>query len=393
MNQKCYKSDGRREKQFKSVSRVSCYRIAYSNKLHLENDYRNHCTVHVDMAEVQNISGNNTVIELPFASVLGVQGYTAMVTVLLVLLVPPQLFLSIITIAGLCAGKDFKKITAQRNIMIGIAIMGFVSSMVVIMHAVAEYLFLNHHKQAGAVFCHGGALSYHIYAGMRNVLLTTFSVTVFITIKHGHQKIKVTYLNIALVVMLVIVLLLGIVYFFPSAVDFSFQFDGVLCVAKPRPAGYAGIGIALALVDIPSRIISIAVVIASLVLVKKHSSTLIGDNRLKKAMVKFTVLLVILNIVVFVANYGAVIPFLLLATLQDQLDFAGLAIFRQLIDFILPSVPAVITPLMMIAVFKPLRTAIKTLLSSCRCGDTDRKKEESHLTSTNTPGTSSTQDV
>ena len=344
------------------------------------------------MAEVGNISGNVSIV-LPFASVLGVQGYTAMVTVLLVLLVPPQLFLSIITIAGLCAGKEFRKIKAQRNIMIGIGATGFTSSMIVIMYAIAEYLFLNHHKEAGVVFCHGATLFYHINAGMRNVFLATLSVTVFITIKHGHQKIKVTYLNIALVVMFVIVLLLGIVYFFPSAVDFSFQFDGVLCLPNPSPSGYAGIGIALALIDIPSRIISIAVVVASLVFVKKHSSTLTVDNRLKIAMVKFTVLLVILNIVVFVANYVALIPFLLLATFQDQLDFAGLAIFRQLIDFILPSVPAVITPLMMMAVFKPLRAAIKTLLFSYCCGDTDHKKEESHLTSTNTPGTSSTQDM
>ena len=107
------------------------------------------------------------------------------------------------------------------------------------------------------------------------------------------RRIKVTNLNIAVVVMFVIVLLLGIVYFFPSAVDFSFQFDGVLCLPNPSPSGYAAIGIAIALTDIPPRIISIAVVIASLVLVKKHSSTLTGDNRLKIAMVKFTVLLVI----------------------------------------------------------------------------------------------------
>ena len=348
----------------------------------------------MEMSEVGNISGNITVTELPFASALGVQGYTAMVTVLLVLLVPPQLFLTIITIAGLCAGKEFRKIKAQRNIMIGIGATGFTSSMIVIMFAIADYLFLHHHKEAGVVFCHGATLFYHINAGMRNILLASLSVTVFITIKHGHQKIKVTYLNIALVVMLGIVLLLGIVYFFPSAVDYSFQFDGVLCVANLRPGGCAGIGITVALVDIPPRIISIAVVIASLVFVKKHSSTLTGENRLRRAMVKFTVLLVILNIVVFVANYGALISFFILDTFHDQLvlDFTGLAILRQLIDFILPSVPAVITPLMMMAVFKPLRAAIKTLLSSCCCGDTDGEKE-SHLTSTNTPGTSSTQDM
>ena len=247
------------------------------------------------MTEVCNISGNATVTELPFASVFGVQGYTAMVTVLLILLVPPQLFLSIITIAGLCAGKEFKKIKAQRNLMIGIGATGFVSSMIVIMYAIAEYLFLHHHKEAGVVFCHGYLLFYCINVTMRNILLATLSVTVFITIKHGHQKIKVTYLNIALVIMFVIVLLLGIVCLFPSAVDYSFQFDGVLCVANLRPVGYAGIGIALVLVDIPSRIISIAVVISSLVFMKKHSNTLIGDKIIKIAMVKFTVLLVIVN--------------------------------------------------------------------------------------------------
>ena len=325
------------------------------------------------MSAVGNISGNVTT-ELPFASVLGVQGYTAFVSVLLVLLVPPQLFLTIITIAGLCAGKEFRKIKPQRNIMIGNTVMGFVSAIRMMMFVIAEYLFLHHHKEAGVVFCHGGALFSHISAGMRNVFIATLAVTVFIMIKHGHQKIKLRYLNIALVVMFVIVLLLGIVYFFPSAVDYSSQFDGVLCVANVRPGGHASIGIALALVDIPSRIISIAVVIASLVLVKKHSSTLTGDNRLKIAMLKFTVLLVIVNIVVFVANYVALIPFLLFATFQDQLNFTGLAVYRQLITFLLPLVPAVITPLMMMAVFKPLRAAIKTLLFSCCCGDTVQKK-------------------
>ena len=345
------------------------------------------------MTEVGNISGNVTATELPFASVLGVQGYTAMVTVLLVLLVPPQLFIAIITIAGLCTGKEFRKIKAQRNIMIGIGATGFASSMILIMFTIAEYLFLHHHKEAGVVFCQGGTLFYHIYAGMRNVFLATLSVTVFITIKHGHQKIKVTYLNIALIVIFLIVLLLGIVYFFPSAVDYSVQLDGVLCAANLRPGGYAGIAITLALSDIPPRIISIAVVIAILVFVKKHSSTLTGDIKLKIAMVKFTVLLVIVNFIVFVANYGAVISFFLLTDYQDQLNLTAFAIFRQLIDFILPSVPAVINPLMMMAVFKPLRVAIKTLLFSYCCGDTDRKKEESHITSANTPGTSSTQDV
>ena len=62
--------------------------------------------------------------------------------------------------------------------MIGIGATGFASSIILITFAIAEYLFLHHHKEAGVVFCQGGALFYHIYAAMRNVFLTTFSVTV-----------------------------------------------------------------------------------------------------------------------------------------------------------------------------------------------------------------------
>jgi hypothetical protein len=310
------------------------------------------------MAEIGNVSGNVSIL-LPFASVLGVQGYTALVSVLLVLLVPPQLFLSTLTIAGLCTGKTFRKIKAQRNLMIGIAAMGFVSSMILLMYAIAEYLFLNHKKDTGVVFCHAATLFYQINSGMRIYLLASLSVIVLIIIRYGSEKIRMIYLNIALFVMFAVVFLLGIIYFFPSAVNFSFQLDGVLCLSNILPGGYVGIGLSLALIDIPSRLISIGVVIASVVFIKKYS--LNEDKKLKVAMVKFMVLLVILNVIVFIATYIALIPFLLLSTYQDQFDLKGLAIFRQLTDFILPSVPAIVTPLMMIAVFRPLRVAIKRL--------------------------------
>ena len=332
------------------------------------------------MAEIGNISGNTSIL-LPFASVLGVEHYTALVSVLLVLLVPPQLFLSILTIAGLCTGKTFRKIKAQRNLMIGIAAMGFVSSMILLMYAIAEYLFLNHKKDTGVVFCHAATLFYHINSGMRNYLLASLSVIVLIIIRYGSEKIKINYLNIALFVMFAVVFLLGIQYFFPSAVNFSFQFDDVLCLPNPSPAGYAGIGLALALVDIPSRLVSIGVVIATVVFIKKYS--LIEDKKLKIAMAKFMVLLVILNVIVFIATYVALIPFLLLSNYQDQLDFKGLAIFRQLIDFILPSVPAVVTPLMMIAVFRPLRVAIKRL-PPFQCVFDDKDKDDTEQTASTT---------
>ena len=70
--------------------------------------------------------------------------------------------------------KEFRKIKAQHNIMIGIGATGFTSSMIVIMFAIADYLFLHHHKEAGVVFCHGATLFYHIHAAMSDVFLTFF---------------------------------------------------------------------------------------------------------------------------------------------------------------------------------------------------------------------------
>nr|WNS50093.1 uncharacterized protein 22 [Halisarca dujardinii] len=307
-----------------------------------------------------NTSAGNLNLQAPFASVLGVQGYTAIVSVLLAVLVPLQVFLSVLTIMGLSVGRTFRKVKAQRNVLIAIASMGFVSSAILISFGIAEYLFLSGYVQAGIVFCHGGTLFYHIYAGMSNYLLACLSVTVLIIIRYGKHKIRRLYLNIALVVMSAIVFVLGFLHFFPSAISFAFQFDGVICFPNPSEAGYAGTGLALALVDIPSRVVSIGVAIASLCIVKKYTN--LENKQLKIALLKFTVLLVVLNIAAFLANYISLIPFLLLFSFKDHLDFASLAVFRQLADFLLPSIPSILTPLMMIAVFRPLRAAIRKLI-------------------------------
>ena len=325
------------------------------------------------MAQVLNISGNGS--ESLFASVLGVQGYTALVSVLLTLLVPPQLFLSTLTIAGLCTGKTFRKIKAQRNLMISIAAMGFVSSSTVLMFAVAQYLFLHHIMQAGKIFCHGATVFYHINVAMRNYLLATLSILVFIVIRYGQHKIKLLYLHIVLGAMFTVTLLLSLPYFFPSAVDNSVQIDGVICHSNPLPPGYIGIGLAVILIDIPTRIISIGVVILSIVFLKKHSASLSDERPLKIAMVKFTGLLVILNIVMFVSTYTAFVPFLFSSSFNDGLGVAGTAFFRQFIDFLLPSLPPIVTPLMMMAVFKPLRTAIRGLMRRLCCKSTDIEEE------------------
>ena len=312
------------------------------------------------MAEVGNISENVTVTELPFASVLGVQGYTAMVTVLLVLLVPPQLFLSIITIAGLCAGKEFKKVQAQRNIMITIAATGFISSTAVLCFTSASYCFLHNHTQAGVVFCHGGALFSHINFEVRNLLLVTLSVTIYIIIKHSLKQIKVKYLNIALGLMLPYVLIPGVVYVIPPAIDASLQFDGILCRYQFSPGGYVGGVASVFLIDAPARIISVAMVIATILFIRK--SEIISKKQIKVSMVKFCTLLLVMNLISWVCGWvglGPIFPDI------DQNVLLFLILYNS---FPLNSILGIATPLLMICTFKPLRKSIKNMPSPfCYC--------------------------
>ena len=313
------------------------------------------------MAEVGNISGNATVTELTFASILGVQGYTALVTVLLVLLVLPQLFLSIITIVGLCAGKVFKKVRAQRNIMIAIAATGFISSTAVLCFASASYSFLNNHTQAGIVFCHGGALFSHVNFGVRNLLLVTLSITIYIIIKHSLKQIKVKYLNVALGLMLPYVTILGVAYFIPPAIDASRQFDGVLCRYQLSAGGYVGVVAPVFLIDAPARIISVAIVIATIVFIRK--SEIINEKQIKVSMVKFCTLLLVMNLIIWACGWVGLVPILF-----PDIDRNVLLFLTLYNSFPLNSILGIATPLLMICMFKPLRKSIKNVRAPfCYC--------------------------
>ena len=334
------------------------------------------------MIESRNFSQNATA-ENPIASVLGVQGYIALNSVLLVLLIPPQLFLSILTIAGLCTGKTFRKIKAQRILLISIAAMGFVSSATEVLLATAEYLFLKGKEEAGVIFCHATALSYFFNTTMRVALLASLSVTVHITVKYGPQKIKTTYLYIALAVILVVVILLGFPHTIPFANSFNEPLDGVICSNRPLTIGYIGLGLAVAMVHIPARTITIGVVIATLVFVKKHHTSLrlsIDFKELKMALVKLLSCLITLNIIVSIGNNITFIPFIINATRNTGIiDVTGLAITTEFSYIFSQSASAIGTPLLMMAVFKPLRKGTKKiLLKLCCC------KTEKNITSSST---------
>ena len=327
------------------------------------------------MDEIQNVSMNmttNRTTVCMFASILGVEGYYAAVSVLLATLVPAQLFLSVITIVGLCAGKEFKQFKLQRALMIAMVAMGFVSSTSVVMYSIAEYLFLHHNTETGAAFCHGGVLFHLLDYMLRDVLLVFFSVLVFIVIKYGRQKIRVAYFSIALLLVVSLILLVSIVFLIPSVLNYTFPLDRVVCRGRASVAGLTSIAVLFTLTSIILCVISVGVVIAILVFVKQHSDTLDENKKFKVAILKFLAIVTIMNallIVQFILEFVVPPP---LARINET----AFIVIAHLVYFVLPNVSAMITPLLLMVVFKPLTAAIKTLLvPSYACYKNFQKRE------------------
>ena len=321
----------------------------------------------MDESEIWNVSTNltmntTTVSDPPtFASIFGVEGYYVVVSVLPATLVPAQIFLSVITIVGLCVGKEFKQFKLQRALMIAIVAMGFVSATSVVMYSIAEYLFLNRNTEVGAAFCHGGVLFRYLDYMLRDVLLVFFSVLVFIVIKYGRQKVRVAYFSIALLLVVFPILIVSIVLLFPSVLTYSLPIDGVVCCSQASVATYTSLAVLSTLTSILLRVISVGIVIATLVFVKQYSDTLDENKKFKVAVLKFLAIVTIMNallIVKFLLQF--VLPLL------DRVNETAFIVIAHLVYFLLPNVPAIITPLFLIVVFKPLTEAIKTLLlTSC----------------------------
>ena len=317
-----------------------------------------------------NLTMNTTTVSDPptFASILGVEGYYAVVSVLLATLVPAQLFLSVITIVGLCVGKEFKQFKLQRALMIAMVAMGFVSATSVVMHSIAEYLFLNRNTEAGAAFCHGGLLFLCLDYVLRDVLLVFFSVLVFIVIKYGRQKVRVAYFSIALLLVVSPILIVSIVFLFPSVLNFTVPIDGVVCRVQASVVSHTPLAVLFSLTSILLRVISVGTVIAILVFVKQHSNTLDENKKFKVAVLKFLTIVTIMNVLLIVKF---VLSFVVSSLVR--VNETAFIVNAHLVYFTLPNVPAIITPLLLMVVFKPLTAAIKTLLLPLCCENFQKK--------------------
>ena len=299
-----------------------------------------------------NTTGVN--LSAPTFSVLSADDYLTLDLVCLLIVNPAEVFLTVLVFTAVVRSKVFKASIPQRNIHLCILLSGLLMSIASGTLTLSWILVVKGKEEVGIAFCKVGYYFIHIGFSMGNVLLANLAVTIHIIITKGVHRIKVLHLNIAMLVLWMVAFVVPIPYFISHFYNFNEIFDGAICFAQFHTLGYIhGIGSAIA-TDATSRIISIGVIIATAVHVKRNTYT--DGEVLSKAVVKFTGLLLLQNLVGLTLSTVGYIP--IIGYAHIRLPSQVIVALRYLNLYFSLRVPIIVPPLLMIAVYKPIMKTI-----------------------------------
>ena len=301
---------------------------------------------------------NSTTEDMLFASVLGVPGYFAVNAVAIALVCSLGGTLNAVILIALFCNRHLKKLTLQP-ILLNITVAGLVTTAALVMLNISRMLALVHRLEEAVYTCRTFNALLHVSIGMRTLLLMTISVTVFITIKHGAKKIKSFPLFIALAIMWVIEIVSAVPYF-TAAYEIETFLDGVNCITELNSLSYGHIAVSMALGDMPARVIAVVMVICTVVHIKKNTIT--EELTMKRAMIRFAVLLLLINFVTLFANALPAAHFVL----PDLITPTAYVILKAF-TYIFLCIPVVATPVLMMAIFKPVSKAVKEVVTCQSC--------------------------
>ena len=126
---------------------------------------------------------------------------------------------------------------------------------------------------------------------------------------------------------------------------------------------YVIITILSAMFSLVFLIIQIVMAIITFVYIKKH--TIEGNVQMKKAVTKVLVYLVIASSFSFISSIVPAVSFVMRLVIPDSnIAFTTARVYFTQLFF---SIPTIATPIVAIAILKPVRDAIKTMLKSMFC--------------------------
>ena len=305
------------------------------------------------MAVTVKMASNNS-------STFEVNAYLAVYSCSLILFALPGLLLNGLVVVALFRELAKKQGRAQWIILLNIGLAGLVTTLTMGTLSASRLSFVNN-VQEGAVWkCRIGFAAFHISIASRTASLAVLSVVMYIIIKHGPSKVKLYPLIAAIIILWMIVVISGIPYLTPAYKFTAFRNEILVCDTTFTPAAYAHISLSLLIIDIPGRTISIFTIIAAAVHVKR--STVTDFSPTKRSLLRFTVVLFIINILIVLTNVlgtlGVVLP---MGADVAVLVWLSLAINIAII------LPAVVVPVLMMIIFKPIWSAVKGLLTCRRC--------------------------
>ena len=287
-----------------------------------------------------------------------VSSYLAVNAVSLILFVLPGLVLNGLVAVALAGEITKKQGRAQWIILLNISLAGLVTTLSLGALSVSRLLLVNNVQEGAVWLCRIGFSAVHISISIRTASLALLSVVVYIIIKHGLSKVKLTPLIVSVAILWVVVVLTGLGYLTPAYHFEPFR-DGILaCDATFTSSAYAHISLSFLIVDIPGRLISVCTIIAAVVHIRRRTVT--DFNPIKRAFLRFSIILLCINILILITNVVGTVGFIFAVGAHNSV-----LIWLTLAVYVAIFLPAIVVPVLMMILFKPIWSAVKGVLA-CR---------------------------
>ena len=299
---------------------------------------------------------NETFAVSPFASVLGPVGYFSLYGLSLVVVCPVQLFLNALVMAAVLTSPVFKTVQSQRVVLAHITAVGLLTAIALGIRSISGMILTSGLHGPGAGLCKLAAVVLHTALAMRNMTWATLTVVIYRVIRCGIKKVKVVPLMGAIVTMWLFAAATAIPYVTP-AYNYEILLDGVICFTELSTAAIVHLALSHATAGLSSDVVAISFVVATVAYIKRN--TMDTEAPLNRAMVRFTVMLLIVPFITHAMNLLGLVPL----ALGEAATLATVVWFHLLSTYMLVSLPGIVTPLLMAATFRPVRESMKAILT------------------------------
>ena len=197
---------------------------------------------------------------------------------------------------------------------------------------------------------------------------TLYTIKIFIFIKYGEKKLKWYIITPYIVLSWIIITIISVLQTILTPPDLVRNINGTCSVHMYASLEFGISTTLIATVSFIFLVIQIIIVIVMLVYIKKH--TLEGNVQIKKAVAKVLIYIIIASIVTFISTIAPAVNFILRLIIPGSTIVTTTA--RSYFYRLIFSVSGIATPIVAIALLKPVRDAIKTMPKNLFCKKDNR---------------------